>query len=294
MRELKQACYRGERALFGARELRIVDSIFEDGESPLKHSAGLELVNSMFRWKYPLWYAKNVTADGCTWFETARAGMWYSEGLRITDAVIQAPKCFRRCKALTLTDVSLLRAEETLWSCEDVRLSRVNVRGDYFAMNSSELTVDGLHLDGNYAFDGTRNTEIRNSRLLTKDAFWNSENVTVRDSLVCGEYLGWNSKNLTLINCTVESLQGLCYVDGLTMINCKLLGTTLAFEYSTVSAQIASGIDSVLNPSGGTIQAPRIGSLILERDQIDPGKLRIVCENVEAQPPHPEWRIDHV
>lgn len=55
--------------------------------------------------------------------------------------------------------------------------------------------------------------EIRNSTLLSKDAFWNSENVTVYDSFISGEYLGWNAKNLTLVNCTIESLQGLCYIE---------------------------------------------------------------------------------
>ena len=46
------------------------------------------------------------------------------------------------------------------------------------------------------------------------------KNVTVYDSFITGEYLGWNAKNLTLINCTIESLQGLCYIDNL--VNEKL------------------------------------------------------------------------
>lgn len=87
--------------------------------------------------------------------------------------------------------------------------------------------------------------------MLSKDAFWNSENVTVYDSFISGEYLGWNAKNLTLINCTIESLQGMCYIENLVMKNCRLIHTALAFEYSTVDAQIQGKIDSVLNPSGG-------------------------------------------
>lgn len=39
------------------------------------------------------------------------------------------------------------------------------------------------------------------------------------------------------------------------MKNCRLLNTTLAFEYSTVEAEIVGKIDSVLNPSKGTIIA---------------------------------------
>ena len=113
---------------------------------------------------------------------------------------------------------------------------------------------------------------VRNSKLLSKDAFWNSENVTVYDSFISGEYLGWNAKNLTLINCTIESLQGMCYIDNLVMKNCKLINTTLAFEYSTCDVQINGKVDSVINPASGTITAGEIGELIMEKDKIDPSK----------------------
>ena len=83
--------------------------------------------------------------------------------------------------------------------------------------------------------------------------------MTVYDSFISGEYLGWNSKNLTLINCTIESLQGMCYIENLVLKNCKLLNTTLAFEYSTVEADITSKVDSVLNPTSGTITAEEMG-----------------------------------
>ena len=112
--------------------------------------------------------------------------------------------------------------------------------------------------------------------MLSKDSFWNSENITVYDSYISGEYLGWNSKNLTLINCTVESLQGMCYIDNLTMKNCKLINTSLAFEYSTVDADITSKIDSVMNPSGGIIRAEHIDTLIMEADKIDKTKTKII------------------
>lgn len=69
----------------------------------------------------------------------------------------------------------------------------------------------------------------------------------------------------------------MCYIDNLIMKNCKLVNTTLAFEYSTVDADITSKIDSVLNPSGGTICAEYIDELIIERDKVDPEKTKIVC-----------------
>ena len=139
------------------------------------------------------------------------------------------------------------------------------------------MSITDFTLYGNYSFDGAKNIAIRNAHLLSKDAFWNSENVTVYDSFISGEYLGWNARNLTLINCTIESLQGKCYIDNLVMKNCKLINTTLAFEYSTVDAEISGNVDSVMNPSGGRICADYIGELILEKDKVDPDKTKIIC-----------------
>ena len=185
----------GERALFMSRELKIYDTIFDDGESPLKESRDIELVNCMFKWKYPLWYCRNIKVRDCQWFEMARAGVWYTENMEVDRAVIEAPKNFRRCRELTLRDVDMPNAQETLWHCSGVKLDNVSARGDYFAMNTENITVNNLRLVGNYSFDGGKNITVENSRLLSKDAFWNSENVLVRDSFISGEYLGWNGKN---------------------------------------------------------------------------------------------------
>ena len=192
-------------------------------------------------------------------------------------AVIEAPKNFRRCRGVNLQNVNFPNAAETLWNCEDVTMEHVSAKGDYFAMNSQNMVLRDFQLVGNYSFDGVKNMEIHNARMLSKDAFWNSENVTVYDSFISGEYLGWNAKNLTLINCTIESLQGMCYIDHLVMKNCKLLNTTLAFEYSTVDAEITGKIDSVMNPSSGVIRADSIDELIVEADKVDSSKTKIIC-----------------
>lgn len=282
-KEIRQEFLTGERALFQSEGLRIYDTIFDDGESPLKESRDIELHGSVFRWKYPLWYSHDILMKGCTLFSTARAGIWYTDDLTAEDTAIEAPKTFRRCRGITLDRVTMPDAAETLWQCCDVRLHSVMAKGDYFMMNSRGAEIDGLELYGNYSFDGVENVVIRNSRLLSKDAFWNSRSVTVYDSFISGEYLGWNAKELTLVNCTIESLQGMCYIDGLTLKNCRLLNTTLAFEYSTVDAEVTGRIDSVKNPSGGRITADSIGELILEADRIDPSRTEIVCRGAEMQ-----------
>ena len=286
----KQALFEGERACFATRNAIFEDCIFQNGESPLKESADIKISGGYFRWKYPLWYCKNVVVRSCSWTEGARAGVWYTEKADIADCVIQSPKNFRRCKGLTLTNVFLSNAQETLWTCLDVTLKNVQAKGDYLAMNCENVQVDGLMLDGNYSFDGAKNVTIRNSRLLTKDAFWNSENITVYDSYIAGEYLGWNSRNLTLVNCTIESLQGLCYCENVVLRDCKFVNTTLAFEYSVVDAVITNEVDSVFNPRHGYIKAPLIKEFILEEGVVKASDCFIDCSRILEKKDKPEWK----
>ena len=236
MKEIRQEFLTGERALFQGEDLCIYDTIFADGESPLKESINIELYGSMFKWKYPLWYSKDIILKDCSLFNMARAGIWYTENISLENTIVEAPKNFRRAKRIFMKNVTMPNAEETLWNCDDIIMEHVDAKGDYFAMNSNNIKLNYFTLIGNYSFDGCKNIEIHNAKMITKDAFWNSENVTIYDSYISGEYLGWNARNLTLINCTIESLQGMCYIDNLVMENCKLINTTLAFEYSTVIA----------------------------------------------------------
>ncbi len=84
--------------------------------------------------------------------------------------------------------------------------------------------------------------------------------VPAYDSFISGECLGWNAKKLTLLNCTVESLQSMCYIENLLMKNCKLLNTTLAFEYSTVDVDVRRRIDSIMNLAGALSAQTRLES----------------------------------
>ena len=274
-KEVKQV-YVGERALFASHDLHLIEATFLDGESPLKESSNLLLDDSAFRWKYPLWYCHDVVLNRCALSDTARAGIWYTHNITLNDCAIDAPKTFRRSSGITLNNVTVPNAAETLWNCSDVKLKNVSVAGQYFGMNCKDVTADNLTINGDYCFDSAQNLTIRNSKLLSKDSFWNSRNVTVYDSYICGEYLCWNSENVTFVNCTIESLQGMCYVKNLKLVNCKLINTTRAFEYSTVEAVILGKVDSVVNPSGGTITAAEFGEITLDEKYIDPTKTKIV------------------
>lgn len=289
MKEIREQLLTGERALYDTHDAKISYCTFADGESPLKESGNLEIDTCLFRWKYPLWYTKNVVLKNSTLFDMARAGIWYVDNISVLDTVIEAPKNFRRVRGLKMTNVNIPNAAETLWNCSDIEMEHVTARGDYFAMNCKNVVARDFTLVGNYSFDGVSNVEIHNSRLLCKDAFWNAENVTVYDSFISGEYLGWNSKNITLINCTIESLQGMCYIDNLVMKNCRLINTTLAFEYAQGDVEIVGSVESVFNPKGGTIRADRIGELIMDGTRVKIDQTKIEAGEVEKRSDKPEW-----
>ena len=122
---------------------------------------------------------------------------------------------------------------------------------------------------------------VDHARLISKDAFWNCENVTVRNSFISGEYLAWNTKNITFENCTIESLQGLCYIDGLTMRDCRLINTTRPFEYcSDIDADVTTRIDSVVNPISGVIRAAAFGDVRQNDPAIDTTKIQLISTDL--------------
>lgn len=289
MREIVQQFLSGERALYDTHDAKISYCTFADGESPLKECSNLEIDNCLFKWKYPLWYTHDVKMTNCSLFDMARAGIWYVDNISVADTVIEAPKNFRRSRGIALKNVDFPNASETLWNCQDIRMEQVTARGDYFAMNSKDITAENFTLVGNYSFDGSENVEIRNSRLLSRDAFWNADHIVVYDSFISGEYLGWNSENITLINCTIESMQGMCYIDNLVMKNCRLINTNLAFEYAQADVEIVGQVDSVFNPKGGVIRADRIGELIMDGRRVKIDQTRIEAGEIGKHSDRASW-----
>ena len=233
--------------------------------------------HSQFEGKYPFWCCNGFTIEDCVFTEGARAALWYSRNLTMKRTMIEAPKMFRDMDGITLQDVKLLHAAETLWHCKNVRLTNVEVNeGDYIFMHCDNVEIDNLRLRGNYSFQYCRNVTIRNSVLDTKDAFWNTENVTVVDSVINGEYLAWYSNRLTLTNCIISETQPLCYAQNLVLRNCQMApNADLAFEYSEVDAEIDGNITSVKNPTSGRIVANSIGQIIIDENIKAPANCHI-------------------
>ncbi|MDE6100614.1 MAG: DUF3737 family protein [Paramuribaculum sp.] len=267
----------GERPLFASHDLRLTGVTIHAGESALKECSNIEADNCRFEGKYPFWHVEGFRISNCLFTSGARAALWYSSDLIMTDTLVEAPKMFREMRNLRRDRVRIPDAQETLWHCRGVELRDVEVaNADYLFMHSSDIRIDRYKQQGNYSFQYCTNVEISNAQIDSKDAFWGSVDVTVRDSVLDGEYLGWHSRNLRLINCHIKGTQPLCYCDNLIMENCTMdADADLAFEESIVHATIRGNITSIKNPTSGEIKADAVGEIIIDGNVRQPADCRI-------------------
>lgn len=277
MQEIKNREFGGERPLFASHDLRIENVTIHAGESALKECSNIEAVDCRFEGKYPFWHVNGFAIKNCLFTEGARAALWYSQDLVMSDTRVEAPKMFREMDGINLVNVQIPDAQETLWHCRNVNLKNVRVdHADYLFMHSKDIVIEDYVQNGNYSFQYCRNVEIHHAVINSKDAFWNTENVTVYDSEINGEYLGWHSKNLRLVNCKISGTQPLCYAHELVMENCTMADDCdLAFEYSSVQATINGLIHSVKNPRTGSITAESFGQIILDENIKAPGDCKL-------------------
>lgn len=279
--------FEGERILYGAKNINLDKITFGQGESPLKEASQIKIKDSIFKWKYPLWYDNHVQVENTTFETMSRSGIWYTNDITIKNSALQAPKLFRRAGNINLDNVHFSDAAETMWTCKNIRITNSQINGDYFGKDSQNIYLDNVSVIGNYVFDGGKNIEVHHCTFISKDAFWNCENVTIYDSTIDGEYLAWNSKNIKFINCTIESDQGFNYIDHLEIKNSNVIHTDLAFEYvSHMDVELNCRIESVKNPISGKLSAPEIDTLIMDPQKIDPNKTTINCPKIKQKISH--------
>jgi hypothetical protein len=280
MKQLDDMEFGGERALFAVKNLKLVNCTFHVGESALKRTENIAVENCRFEGKYPFWHTNGFKVTNCEFTPGARAALWYSRNLVMTDTRVDAPKMFREMDNLQLENVVIPDAQETLWGCRNVKLRNVEVKNaDYLFMHSADIDIENYRQQGNYSFQYCRNVVIRNAVIDSKDAFWETENVTIYDSEITGEYLGWHSKNLHLVRCRINGTQPLCYAKGLVMEDC-VMGPEcdLSFEDSDFQATVKSAIVSVKNPRTGSLKALNIGELIIDKNVLAPADCKIETE----------------
>ena len=206
--------------------------------------------------------------------ESCRAALWYDSDVTIEDCAMNGIKALRECENVTLRRVEA-HSPEFGWNTRRVRVEESELAGDYMFFGARGLELTDVEQSGKYSFQYVRNLRAAHCKFDTKDAFWHSKNVTVTDSVVKGEYLGWYAENLTFIRCRIIGTQPLCYCKNLRLIDCTTEGCDLAFEYSTVHAEIRGEVLSVKNPRGGKIVADGFGEVI-EGDNVYPVKAKLI------------------
>ncbi len=277
MKTIKDQEFEGERPLFASHHLKIENVTIHIGESALKECSDIEAIKCKFEGKYPFWHVDGFKISKCLFTTGARAALWYSRNLEMYDTIVEAPKMFREMDGIKLINVRIPDAQETLWHCRNIELENVEVsNADYLFMHSENIYINNYRQQGNYSFQYCRNVEMHNAIIDSKDAFWNTENVTVYDSEITGEYLGWHSRNLRLVNCHISGTQPLCYASGVIMENCTMDNDAdLAFEYTSLHANIVGNIHSIKNPTTGNITADSYGVIIIDDNVKSPANCDI-------------------
>ena len=277
MTEIRGKEFGGERPLYCEHDLHLVDVVIHAGESALKETSNIIAEKCRFEGKYPLWCCDHFVVKDCLFTVGARAALWYSRDLEMTDTIVDAPKMFREMDDIRLRRVQMPGASETFWHCRGIDVEDCVIeRADYVFMHCENVKVRNLHLDGNYSFQWSKNIEIRDSILNTKDAFWEVDNCTVYDSQINGEFLGWHSRNLKLVRCHITGSQPLCYAENLVLEDCTFgEDANLALEYSTVEATIKGHITSIKNPRSGHIKVDSVGEVIIDKNIKAPADCKI-------------------
>lgn len=278
MVEIKDKEFGGERPLYALHDARLERVTIHVGESSIKESGDIEAYDCTFQGKYVFWECRNFLAQDCRFDASARSSLWYSENGRLVRCHVDAPKMFRRMQGIELQNCHFTDAQETLWDCNRVDIKNCLIENaDYFGMHTDNVRIDKLHLEGNYGFQYSRNVEIKNSLLNSKDALWDSENVTITDCEINGEYLAWYSRGLTLVRCHITGEQPLCYCEDLTLVDCTFgADANLMLEYSTVRASIKGDVTSIKNPTSGNITvAGHIGEVIIDQNRKAPADCTI-------------------
>lgn len=266
MKILENQCFSEERALYGENNIQLLNCSFEgeeDGESALKESKNVELKDTFFDLRYPLWHVKNGKLENCNMSENCRAACWYDQKIHIQNCQMNGIKVLRECEKIDIENTQI-DSSEFGWFCKHLNMKNSQLISEYPFLKCKHLYIEQLKMRGKYSFQYVKNAEIHDSMLDTKDAFWHSRDVTVYNSIIKGEYLGWYSQNLKLVNCQIIGTQPFCYCENLVLENCEMIDCDLAFEKSSVHANIKGKIDSVKNPQSGFICADDFGEVIFE------------------------------
>ena len=112
MKLIKNAEFGGERPLFESHDLRLENVIIRTGESAIKECSNIETVDCRFEGNYPFWHVHGFKIDRCYFDVGGRSALWYSDHLKMTDTIIDAPKMFREMDEIDIENVTMNDADE--------------------------------------------------------------------------------------------------------------------------------------------------------------------------------------
>ena len=122
MKLIKNAEFGGERPLFESHDLRLENVIIRTGESAIKECSNIEAVDCRFEGNYPFWHVHGFKIDRCYFDVGGRSALWYSDHLKMTDTIIDAPKMFREMDEIDIENVTMNDADEVFWRCNGIRI----------------------------------------------------------------------------------------------------------------------------------------------------------------------------
>lgn len=266
METIENQAFDMERALYGSKGVSLLNCRFDgpaDGESALKESQDVQVSHCFFNLRYPFWHDRRLTIADSEMTELARAALWYSEEIEITNTKLHGIKALRECSRIKMNGCDIV-SPEFGWFVRDIEMKDTTAESEYFMMRSNKLTFEQVRLKGKYSFQYIEDSVFDHCVFDTKDAFWHAKNVTVKNSVVKGEYLAWYCENVTFENCKIIGTQPLCYCKGLKLVNCEMEDTDLCFEKSEVEATLTVPVISIKNPASGHIYVPAVTEVILD------------------------------
>jgi hypothetical protein len=255
-----------ERALYGSKDIYLEKCTFDgpaDGESAMKESSNIEVVDSYFNLRYPFWHDTKVRIKDSEMTELCRAALWYSTDIEVENTKFHGIKALRECSDVIIRDSDIV-SPEFGWSVHNITMTGSRAESEYFMMRSDNLRFENVEMKGKYSFQYIEDSEFVNCRFDTKDAFWHAKNVVVKDSVVKGEYLAWYCENVTFENCLIIGTQPLCYCKNLKLIDCRMQDADLAFEKSEVEATVNNVVESIKNPASGVIHVKGVNEIIMD------------------------------
>ena len=135
-------------------------------DRPSKRIINIEAVDCRFEIFYPLLACRHgFKIDRCYFDVGGRSALWYSDHLKMTDTIIDAPKMFREMDEIDIENVTMNDADEVFWRCNGIRIKNLKLHGGtYPFMFSNNIYVDGLESNSKYVFQYVKNVEIHHAK----------------------------------------------------------------------------------------------------------------------------------